>query len=102
MTNDCILNGASNKKPKSQTNSAIAILEAFPREEAMDELNSEYQIGDVVKIIDPQEHHSEWAAFEVAECRYNNNLYSNTESYLNQSEWYYRLINLDKRLHRSN
>ena len=45
-----------------------------------------------VKIIDPIEHHSEWAVFEVIESKYNHFLYRNSDSYKNETEWYYRLV----------
>ena len=80
MTNDCILNGSLEKTEEL--------------EEAL-RPHSDYQVGSIVKIIDPDEHHTEWATFEVAECRYNNKLYRSTESYLNETEWYYKLISLD-------
>ncbi|MGB5634935.1 MAG: hypothetical protein WBM44_15185 [Waterburya sp.] len=69
-------------------------LDAFPTEEIEDEADqphSEYEIGSIVKVIDPEEHHEEWAVFEVIDCKYNTGLYRHLESYLNQSQWYFRL-----------
>ena len=69
-------------------------LQVFPTEETIDEADkphAEYEVGSIVKIIDPDEDYTEWATFEVIECMHNQNLYNNTETYLHQSEWYYRL-----------
>ena len=73
-------------------------LEAFPTEEILefaDRPHSEYQVGSIVKVIDADEHHREWATFEVVECKYNENLYRNRKSYLNEAQWYYRLASND-------
>ena len=69
-------------------------LQAFPTGEIIDEADkphAKYQVGSIVKIIDKDEGYTEWATFEVLECMHNENLYSSTETYLHQSEWYYRL-----------
>ena len=69
-------------------------LQAFPTEELVDEADlphSEYSVGSIVKIIDADEHYTEWATFEIVECRYNHGLYRSSESYLNEVAWYYRL-----------
>lgn len=69
-------------------------LDAFDTEELEDELDkphSEYEVGSIVKVIDPDEDYTEWALFEVIECLYNKNLYSSSETYLHQPQWYYRL-----------
>ncbi len=73
-TNDCLLNERSEE-----------------REDELDKPYSEYQVGSIVKVIDRDEDHSEWATFEVVECKYNESLYRNRESYLNEAHWYYRL-----------
>jgi hypothetical protein len=52
---------------------------------------SEYDYGDKVKIIDPDEDESKWATFEVVEKKHNPQCYSSVERYLNESEWYYLL-----------
>ena len=78
-TNNCIIS--------SQTVTQI--------EEELERPHSEYEIGSIVKVIDPKEHHTEWGIFEVAECKYNHKLYQGTESYLNQTEWYYRLTSVE-------
>ena len=73
-------------------------LEAFPTDEIKDELDiphSPYQVGNIVKVMDSREHHSEWLAFEVAECVYNRKLHTNQQIYLNTSQWIYLLSNID-------
>ena len=84
-TNDCVLSGALKESS-----------EAFPAEEIVDEADlthSPYQIGSLVKIIDPIEHHSEWAVFEVVQTKHNDHHFNSTETYLNSHEWLYRLVN---------
>ncbi|HEY9768488.1 MAG TPA: hypothetical protein V6C71_08235 [Coleofasciculaceae cyanobacterium] len=63
-----------------------------PLESVDDQPHSLYKVGSLVKVIDPAENHTKWAVFEVAECKYNQSLYRNTESYLNEPQWYYRLV----------
>jgi len=72
--------------------------DAFPTEEVIDEADlpySEYQVGSVVKVIDSDEHHTEWGVFEVIERKHNKTLYRCTESYLNEASWYFRLASQD-------
>jgi hypothetical protein len=78
----------------------------------IDAPHSRFAIESLVKIIDPQEHHTEWATFTVIARKYNTQrsaleyttrvqreasyskrdlLYRSTESYLNESEWSYQL-----------
>jgi hypothetical protein len=57
----------------------------------LDQPHPEYKIGSIVKVIDKDEHHTEWAVFEIVESKYNHNLYRSQESYLNEVAWYYRL-----------
>ena len=67
---------------------------AFPNEEIIDPYDlphSEYEVGSIVKVIDKDEHHSEWGVFEVIERKYNQSLYQSAETYLQQPQWYYRL-----------
>lgn len=69
-------------------------LEPFPTEEAESKLDrpySEYEVGSIVKVIDKDEHHTEWEIFEIIECKYNQSLYRTTEYYLNEAAWYFRL-----------
>ena len=73
-------------------------LEAFPSEELIDPYDlpySEYEVGSLVKVIDKEEHHSEWSCFEVIEVKPNIKLYESAESYLNGSPWHYLLASID-------
>ncbi|WP_036488155.1 hypothetical protein [Myxosarcina sp. GI1] len=70
-TNDCELNSESRS------------LLALPY--------SEYDYGDMVKVVDSDEDHNEWATFEVVEKRHNPQCYSSPEHYFSESEWYYLL-----------
>ena len=99
-TQDCINSSKSIFSHELQDNLALfpnvnfEELEAFPSEEIIDEADlphAEYQVGSIVKIIDADEDYREWAIFEVIECLHNTNLHNSTETYLNQSQWYYRL-----------
>ena len=115
VTDDCINSSESIISHELEDNLALfpgvnfEELEAFPTEETIDEAiaygnspaklsarearapHAEYQVGSIVKIIDKDEDYTEWAVFEIIECLHNQNLYDNTETYLHQSEWYYRL-----------
>ncbi len=96
MTNDCILNGALKKKPELENNCAIPTQLTSTTEEATDELDkpySPYQIRSIVKVIDPKEHHSEWGVFEVVQVKNNDHHFDDTDTYLNSSQWLYRLVN---------
>ena len=53
--------------------------------------HAEYEIGSIVKVIDPQEQHTEWAVFEIVERRYNPRCFRTTEAYLSETQWYYQL-----------
>ncbi|WP_036489158.1 hypothetical protein [Myxosarcina sp. GI1] len=75
-TNDCDLNSESRS------------LLALPY--------SKYDYGDMVKIVDSDEDHTEWAIFEIVEKRHNPQCYSSVDNYLNESEWSYQLSALDK------
>lgn len=73
-------------------------LDAFPTKKLEDELDqpySEYQEGSIVKVIDKDERHEEWGIFKIVECKYNKSLCDNTESYLNEAAWYFRLAGND-------
>ncbi len=80
QTNDCLLNSQAEE---------MAMLKI---EDELDSTRSPYKVGSIVKVIDPAEDHIDWAVFEVVECKYNPTLYRNTESYLNEPQWYYRLV----------
>ena len=101
-TNDCLISSEPIASHQLEDNLALfpdvhfQESDAFPTEEPEDESDnprSEYQVGSIVKIIDPGEHHSEWGAFKIVECRHNSHLHDTAETYLNQAEWYYRLGN---------
>ena len=62
-----------------------------PTVDEVDLPHAEYEIGSIVKVIDPQEQHTEWAVFEVVERRYNPRCFRSTEAYLSETQWYYRL-----------
>ncbi|HEY9766960.1 MAG TPA: hypothetical protein V6C71_00450 [Coleofasciculaceae cyanobacterium] len=100
ITNDCIISSDLAVSHELENNLDIfpdinlEELEAFPTEEIIDEADkphSDYEVGSIVKVIDADEDHTEWAVFEIVECKYNPNLYDSIETYLNQCEWYYRL-----------
>ncbi len=61
-TDDCIVSGA------------LETEQAFPTEKIIDEADlphPEFQPGSIVKVIDAEENHEEWAVFEIIECKYN-------------------------------
>ncbi|BAZ47295.1 hypothetical protein NIES4102_43410 (plasmid) [Chondrocystis sp. NIES-4102] len=100
ITNNCIVSSDLAVSHELEDNLDIFLdidlkeLQAFPTKEIIDEADkphSEYQVGSIVKVIDTEENHTEWDVFEVIECMYNENLYNSAETYLHQSEWYYRL-----------
>lgn len=105
LTNDCILNGAIDTSLEVRNAPACKLwiqnpenLRAFPTEEIVDPADlsrSEYQVGNIVKVIDSTEHHSEWGTFEVVECHHNLKRYRTTESYLSETDWYYTISSLD-------
>jgi len=66
--------------------------DAFPTEEVdeADLPHTEYEVGSVVKVIDADEHHTQWGIFEIIERKHNEILYRNTESYLNEASWFLR------------
>lgn len=71
-------------------NDDLNLPSSSPLDEA-DLPHAEYEIGNVVKVIDSQEKHAEWAVFEVVERRYNPRCFRSTEAYLSETEWYYQL-----------
>ena len=91
----CNLFDCPSRTYHQKTNDCRINEESKEREDNIDKRNSEYQIGSIVKVIDPDEHHNEWAVFEVVECKYNGSLYHSSESYLNSAHWYYRLASND-------
>jgi hypothetical protein len=75
MTNDCRLNGAIVLAEDKENNPPA----------------SEYQPGNKIKLIEPEIHHTQWQEYQVEEVRQNENLYRDTDTYLSQSLWYYRV-----------
>ena len=65
----------------------------FADQDPLDVPHARFALDSIVKVIDPVEHHSEWATFTVIGRQYNHELYRNTESYLSEAAWYYWLIN---------
>jgi hypothetical protein len=61
----------------------------------LDAPHARFGIESIVKIIDKDEHHSEWAAFIVINRQYNTGRYRSTEAYLSEPEWYYQLVNIE-------
>lgn len=103
QTNDCITSSDLIISHELEDNLVtfpdvdVEELNAFPDEEAESELDkpySEYQKGSIVKVIDKNEHHTEWGIFEIIECKYNESLYRSSESYLNEAAWYFRLASI--------
>ncbi|VEP17124.1 hypothetical protein H1P_5510004 [Hyella patelloides LEGE 07179] len=68
----------------------------FPDEE--DILRSEHEVGSLVKLIDSALDHTQWSTFIVVGKKYNPNRYRNTETFLNQTDWYYRLATTEQAL----
>jgi hypothetical protein len=60
----------------------------------LDTPHPRFAIESRVKVIDSQEHHSEWATFVVISRRYNHNLHRSTEAYLSEPDWYYQLVSV--------
>jgi len=54
--------------------------------------HSEHQVGDKVKVIDFQEHHSEWAIFEILDRKYSHD----RDSIFKYSGWYFKLPSFGK------
>ena len=74
ITNDCVISLDSIISHELQDNLGLfpdinfEELKAFPTEEVIEEADlpySEYQVGSIVKVIDADEPHTEWAIFEV-------------------------------------
>ncbi|VEP16323.1 conserved hypothetical protein [Hyella patelloides LEGE 07179] len=61
-----------------------------------DILRSEHEAGSLVKLIDSHKDHSQWTTYVVVGKKYNPNRYQNTKTFLNQTDWYYRLATIEK------
>lgn len=75
MTDDCRQNGAITLAPVAEED-----LEYSP-----------YRVGDLIKVIEPNVRHNSWAEYRVIEVNKNEALYRSSQSYFNESRWYYRL-----------
>lgn len=84
----CNLFGTAARQHHLRTNDC----NLFSKSEPLNAPHSSFAIESIVKVIDPQEHHSEWATFTVIARKYNTELYRSTEAYLNEPEWYYQLV----------
>jgi hypothetical protein len=69
--------------------------DTFADYDPLDTLHPLFAIESRVKVIDPQEHHTEWATFVVIGRKYNHNLHRSTETYLSEPSWYYQLARVD-------
>ncbi|MGL5938863.1 MAG: hypothetical protein ACRC2S_00520 [Waterburya sp.] len=67
----------------------------YAQSNPIDAPHSRFSIESIVKIIDPDEPHTEWATFIVVGRKYNTELYRSTKSYLNEPDWYYKLANME-------
>ena len=54
--------------------------------------SSTFQVGSIVKIIDQEEHHTEWGVFEIVEVVHHEEHFNSVENYLKTQQWYYKLI----------
>lgn len=92
MVGDCILNGSLDTSEDANSTEVVELdRDGYPIE--ANSFNSSFHVGSIVKIIDPEEHHTEWAVFEVVECKYNQYIHDphKPEAYQNHVDWYYRL-----------
>ena len=112
-TNDCASRGERNKGTKEKrihllfTNTSLhrflpfylfAFLpqkDLFADTDPIDAPHPTFAIDSVVKVIDPDEHHTEWASFVVIGRKYNSNRYRDTEAYLTEPSWYFLLTNIN-------
>ncbi|NJO98920.1 MAG: hypothetical protein HC764_25410 [Pleurocapsa sp. CRU_1_2] len=64
----------------------------FADSDPLDTPHPGFALDSKVKVIDPTEHHTEWATFVIIGRQYNHELYRNSESYLSEAAWYYWLV----------
>ena len=74
LTNDCQLN--------------LPAEEDLPR--------AEYQPGQIVKVIDEGEDHTEWAKFVVIGSTFNQNRFRSTQAYLDEPDWNYLIASVER------
>ena len=79
------------RKHHQRTNDCNLFADCDP----IDAPHAQFAIDSTVKVIDPDEHHTEWATFIVIGRKYNNNRYRNTEAYLSEPSWYFLLTNIN-------
>ena len=82
----------SNYRAHEDTKSELDLDFDKPEE---DTPHSEYEPGQIVKVIDEGEEHTEWADFVVIGKNYNQQRFRSTESYLTETNWYYLLASVD-------
>ncbi|WP_019503226.1 hypothetical protein [Pleurocapsa sp. PCC 7319] len=84
----CELFGQQARKHHQRTNDCDLFADTDP----LDAPHPELAIDSTVKVIDADEHHTEWASFIVIGRKYNSELYRSTEAYLSEPSWYYELV----------
>ena len=90
MTGDCIDNGSLVTLEDAVATETIELdRDGYPIE--ADSSNSTFQVGSIVKIIDEEEHHTEWGVFEVVKVVHHDEHFNSLEKYLDTQEWCYLL-----------
>ena len=84
----CGLFGQQARKHHQRTNDCDLFADTDP----LDAPHPEFAIDSTVKVIDPDEHHTEWASFVIIGRQYNADCYRSTEAYLTEPNWYYELV----------
>ena len=90
----CALFDRMAKQHHPRTNDCDSTLSLYPENIELPEEDlpySEFEAENIVKIIDSEEHHTEWAKFIVVAKKLNTERYRSTESYLTEPQWYYQL-----------
>lgn len=54
-----------------KTNDCFYFSQTIEEESELDKPYSLYQVGSIVKVIDENEDHEQWAVFEIVECKHN-------------------------------
>jgi hypothetical protein len=86
----CNLFGTTARQHHLRTNDC----DLYQDSEPLNTPHPSFALDSIVKIIDPDEHHSEWATFTVIARKYNTKLYRSTEAYLSEPDWFYQLVPL--------
>ncbi len=58
--------------------------------------HAEYEPGQIVKVIDEGEDHTEWASFVVIGATFNQNRFRSTQAYLSEPDWNYLIASVDR------